>query len=205
MKKLLFSTAISSFIATGAFAGSTVYEAPEVAAIAAGITDWSGAYAGVTGGFITNGTGTYLYPNPGDVYDISGSMYGVFGGYNIQRGSLVYGGEVAAQFGTYELDNGFGSHFSNMFDAKARVGYVLGKAMMYGFAGYSFGHFDNQNTAGTTTPNGLNYGAGIDYLVSDRLFLGLEYIGRDMTGWFENTAGINPNFGTVQLRAGMKF
>jgi len=205
MKQFLTTTAVASLMASSALAGAVVYEAPEAVPMAAEITDWGGAYAGVTGSFVTSGTGTYLYPDPGDIYDFSGSAYGVFGGYNLQRGNLVYGGEIAAQFGTVELDNAVNSNFSNLIDAKARVGYALGGALVYGFAGFSTGAWDNLNSAGTTNPNGFNYGAGVDFMVTEKLFLGAEYIARDMTGWFENGNGINPVFSAVQVRAGMRF
>ena len=73
---------------------------------------------------------------------------GVFGGYNIQRNNLVFGGEIAAQFGSLELENAANSEFINLIDAKARVGYAFGATMIYGFVGCSTGAWGNHNPAG---------------------------------------------------------
>ena len=212
MKNVFGGGLVAAFLATGAVAGSPVFEVPEsavvveTAAMAGAVTDWSGFYAGATGSFVTGGTGTYLYPFAGDSYDLSGPGYGGFGGYNIQRGRFVFGGEVVAQAGTAKLANLTQAHFTYLVDAKARAGWAVGKGLVYGFAGYSVGGWANLNEANTAAPAGLNYGAGVDYRITERLFLGAEYIHRDTTGWFaSNGNGINPVFDAVQLRLGMDF
>lgn len=207
MKTLFKLSILASFVATGAYAGSTTFSLPDVAPVAAQVTDWSGAYAGVTASAVTGGIVTYIYDGiSADFHDMTGSAYGVFGGYNFQRGNFVYGGEVAAQFGEIGTISGPEPHFTNLFDAKARAGYVVGPALVYGFVGASIGGWDNINSAGVGNPAGLNYGAGVDLKLNERLFLGVEYIARNMKGTLTDaTVGVEPISNAVQIRAGINF
>ncbi len=123
-------------------------------------------------------------------------MYGAFAGYNIQRGSLVFGGEAAyLAGGVYDIDEE-NYYFSDFVDLKARVG----------FAGGSMGAWEDGG-AGHYSVTGFNYGAGVDLLVTDRFFAGAEYIVRE----FSDDLVDQPNWTfsasvqTIQVRAGMKF
>ncbi len=170
-----------------------------VVAVAASITDWSGPYVGVTAGSSSGVQTDYFVgdgaPRESD-YDMEGSMYGAFAGYNIQRGSLVFGGEAAyLAGGVYDIDEE-NYYFSDFVDLKARVG----------FAGGSMGAWEDGG-AGHYSVTGFNYGAGVDLLVTDRFFAGAEYIVRE----FSDDLVDQPNWTfsasvqTIQVRAGMKF
>ncbi len=175
--------------------------------IVSDVTDWSGFYAGLTGSFVTSGTNQYYYIGvAGDSYDLLGSQYGGFAGYNIQRNSLVYGAEMAILAGNVYQESA-PSFVSDMtIDVKARVGYAVGSALIYGFAGASMETWENGGI--TTNPNafGFNYGAGVDYLITNRLFVGVEYIMRDVTTDFnENPNSLGLTTSAVQVRVGSKF
>jgi len=177
--------------------------------------------------------------------DLDGSMYGAFTGINFQSGSIVYGVEAAYSLGSigfYDDDpsfpNGvedaiedaadfdsndvdeFGGEFSSFIDLKARVGFAAGRALIYSFAGWSFGEYQydgiidgDPETVGVST-DGMNYGAGIDMLVTDNFFMGLEYIIREQAANVgsgnvccsgDYTWDMSATIQEVQLRAGWQF
>ncbi|MBL1436992.1 MAG: porin family protein [Rhodobacteraceae bacterium] len=204
-----FSTLfVAATISSSALAGSPApySEAPVVPVAASQSTDWSGFYAG---GLVSFDSGELGYGSPGStipfVYDFEkNTSFGGFAGYNLQRGALVYGGELAY--------NSAGSHvapFDNeaqsfVLDAKARVGFAAGHALIYGVVGYSMTEW---TTSTSYSASGLSYGLGLDYMIGEHLFVGAEYLVRDMSGPRED----NPNFvghtalSSAALRAGWKF
>jgi opacity protein-like surface antigen len=198
-------------MSSAAFAGSMETATVEATVAAASpTTDFSGFYAGASLGKITSGEGTYIYNGtPGDLYALEGNSYGIYGGYNWQRDTLVYGVEVAAA----SLDGQMPSSYSGTFlksavDVKARVGFVLGRALAYGFGGYSTGDWTNAPANPLTNPymTGMNYGIGVDYQLGDAWTVGAEYIHRKMEADFDaSTSAIEADFGTLQLRAGLRF
>jgi opacity protein-like surface antigen len=58
----------------------------------------------------------------------SGGVYGAFGGYNFQNGSLVVGAEVD---GTWNCSGGSAC----LYSARARLGYASGNFLLYGTGG----------------------------------------------------------------------
>jgi opacity protein-like surface antigen len=123
-----------------------------------------------------------------------------------------YGGGAAAE--------AYSGRFSSFVDLKARAGFSAGSALVYGFAGLSLGEYqyfeggveiDEFPAFGTS---GMNYGVGIDYLVTDSIFLGVEYIIRDQAGTVYSIYDVDEgsmdwdmtaNVQAIQIRAGMKF
>jgi hypothetical protein len=57
-----------------------------------------------------------------------------------------------------------GTYLKSAVDVKARIGFVFGKALAYGFGGYSTGDWTNAPANTLTNPNmtGMNYGIGVD-------------------------------------------
>lgn len=173
MKTLLSAVAVSAALATAASAGSPVTvitPAPVVVAPAAAATDWSGFYLG----------GTYSAYSANQTFqgDIEDSTYGGFAGYNFQRGSMVFGAELELGMGDY--DEGAYSGEVGVADLKARAGYSFGSALVYGFAGASSIAVDTSGISVDFT--GYNYGVGGAYQFDSGLFVGLEYIARDLAG-----------------------
>ncbi len=87
------------------------------------------------------------------------------------------------------------------------MGYASGNMLAFGFIGYSMSAYDNQFDEAKSM-SGLNYGAGVDFLIGDNMFVGAEYIVRDLNGE-GNT--VQPGqtreaqIQAVQLRVGWNF
>ncbi|MHA1127789.1 MAG: outer membrane protein [Alphaproteobacteria bacterium] len=195
---LLVTTAVLGF-ATAGIAG-----APDMG------HDWSGYYAGGTYGSGAGGDMEYEGGGGTITYDSlePGSSFGAFAGYNIQRDSLVYGGELA--YSQVETP-GFGpigfpdETFNYFIDVKARVGYATNNMLAYGFAGYTSSAFAFSVDGDALSGGGLNYGVGVDMMVGTNMFVGVEYIARDIAidtggGQVQNT-----NINALQVRAGWNF
>lgn len=174
--------------------------------------DWSGFYAGLSYG-MSGGTSPiqpYVYD---EGYQVDGNAVGGFAGFRWNAGeSLVMGVEVAMQ-GKIDVvpDEGNSSDpytLDNLVDAKLSIGTPVGKALVYGFGGLSSAGLTggDDDYSGPSGASGMNFGVGVDYMVSDQFSIGAEYISRNMVGY---TSGGNPdgptNLDTVSLRASFKF
>ncbi len=210
MKNLLLTIVASIIFASAALAGNPAPISPVIPVVVPATTntgaDWGGFYLGATFG---TGVGGNMAYSTGATYATlePGQSYGVFAGYNVQRNNLVFGGELA-----YSAVNtpGFGpggfpnETFDYFADGKVRVGFAMNKALVYGFAGYSASHFTFVSGANHSV-SGLNYGAGVDYMVGSRFFVGAEYIVRELEGTTTSLNTHTANIQEVQLRAGIKF
>lgn len=211
MKHSMLLAISASLLAGTALAGSTeapVFPVTQIAAAAA--TDWSGFYAGGMVSF--SGETEYSYYALGILSDggnlAANTAFGVFAGYNFQRGAFVYGGEAAIDTGGIGTA-GTNLQYGPIIDVKARAGYAFGQALLYGVVGGSFATFETPNAM--PVPNypggGLVYGAGLDYRINDQLFVGVEYLIRDLAGASDSEATyeIKSNIQSAQLRVGWKF
>ena len=172
-------------------------------------TDWSGAYVGLSYGFASGDYDfTLLLFDTRDMDD--GSLTQLFGGYQVQRGALVYGGELA--FGSAQdtvVTDFTTSQVTDMIDLKGRVGYASADFLIYGVLGYTMSEFDDDTTAAGEEYGigGINYGIGVDYAISDNFVIGAEYLIRDLSG---TSLSVQPNtatidFDTISVRAIYKF
>lgn len=172
--------------------------------------DWSGFYAGLSYGK-TTGTSPiqpYVY-NEG--YQIDGSAVGGFAGFRWNATDSVVMGVEVAMSGTLDMapptsePSADPYTFNNLVDAKLSLGMPVGKALVYGFGGVSSAGLTGccQDYEGAV---GANFGLGIDYMVTDNMTVGAEFISRNMTGY---TSGGNPDDPSKQnsfsLRASFKF
>jgi len=159
---------------------------------------WDGPYIGAA---FNQGSGDQEYcPCPGPTYTLTGDMAGLFAGYNLSSGALVYGAEIEASFGSIYEDGFPGYEFTNMIDLKGRVGYDLGTALVYGTLGYSTADWSEKGTHSSTS--GMLYGIGVDFRIGQRSALGIEMSSRDMTNATEDfTATVD----TLSFRAAMGF
>lgn len=204
MKRFLLASAAVILSGTATFAGSPVAPAPTPVPYTPAATtyDWSGAYVG---GYVGGAMGTMeTSPPPAGPWDIAPAWaYGGFVGYNWQSGNLVYGVEVAA--GLFE---GFPGPFVTesydyIVDARLRVGHAIDNVLLYGFGGGSFGTY---TLPPTWMIYGANFGAGVEFGVTDSVTIGGEYIGRFLTG---ETVVLGQTQNTwlhgLQLRASLRF
>lgn len=178
---------------------------------AAAAQDWSGLYGGLSYG---SNTGTspaqpYVYD---EGYQLNGNALGVFAGYRWNASDRIVMGVELAMQGSINVDADAGNTvddytFENMTDVKLSLGTPMGKALVYGFAGMSSGTLDAYGSDEYMyNASGVNYGVGFDYMVSDHMTVGMEYITRNMTGY---VSGGNPsdqsNVNTISLRTSFKF
>lgn len=166
--------------------------------------DWSGPYVGLAYG---RTSGSLEYENPAFSYDVEdGSARSIFLGYLVQRGNLVYGGEFAYSDIKDSTIVGFpAEEHTKAIDLKGRIGYATGKVLAYGVLGWSQVEFDH---AGDVVDlDGISYGAGVKYAVTDRISLGLEYLALNTDGTSPNGAPqtTTADLDTLSLRIGYSF
>lgn len=157
--------------------------------------DLSGFYAGGGLGLSHGGFG----PNPA-WGDFDGGNAQLFAGYNANLGNLVLGGELAAFLGHVTTDS-VDNRLDSLTDLKLRAGTMLGSALVYALAGVSFGTSTSYGVGYDFS--GVNYGIGMDYAVSDRLFVGAEIVARNIDdgGSYLDTRPMT----TASIRAGFRF
>ncbi|MCU0825812.1 MAG: porin family protein [Tabrizicola sp.] len=176
--------------------------APTPAAAAPSAYDWSGPYVGLafgtTGGDQTFNTSPLTFP-----FD-DGASPSIFAGYLIQRGNLVYGAELAYSDGDDVTLATFSEGLRYMVDLKGRLGFANDRALFYGTLGYSSVGY--VSLPGNTETDGFAYGLGVDYAVSDRFTLGLEYLARSTEGDTFNAGETRRlELDTLSLRIGLSF
>lgn len=196
LKNTILATGIAAFAVSAASAGTIVVPvADPVIMPAPAASPWDGFYAGAILGW---GTGESTFPTAAPK-PIDSFIYGGFAGYNhVFDSGFMLGGELAGT--VMRLDDRFGGSRAAVFDAKLRAGVEAGRALIYASGGFSMSS-DDVGNMGT----GWNAGAGIDYLVTDRVFVGAEYVYRDITDSLATPANWQDKFHTFQLRAGFKF
>lgn len=181
---------------------------------AAQAQDWSGADGALSFSnfaeeqdYLTNGVLNYS-----SGYD--GHTTGLALGHNMQSGAFVYGAELAYGFGKIHYD-GLPSenYLDGVLDLKLRAGYAAGKVLVYGVLGYS----RSDRYLAPDVPDqpimseGISYGFGADVRVTDRVFVGLEYLARNLDTEEGALGGLFPNQSfegnphTLSLRVGFKF
>jgi outer membrane immunogenic protein len=161
---------------------------------------WDGAYGGITG---SSHSGDMLYDD-GGAFDLDGNSVGLIVGYNLSNGPLVYGGELSYSDGDVEEVGNPGFLFTSFLDFKARVGYSAGNALIYGTVGATASRWTESDES--FGGRGFLYGIGVDYLVSPTIFLGGEYVIRDIENdWNTDGDTLDADLGTLSLRLGMKF
>ncbi|NKX46371.1 porin family protein [Roseicyclus persicicus] len=174
-----------------------------VAAAAQDARSWAGPYVGLQYA-IGNGAQSY---GAGSDYDLEGTGVGLYGGYLWAHGAWAFGAELAyARTDYVEVDPATGESFSDYVftytvDLKARVGYAVGPALIYGVLGYGHSEYEDGAPEDLFHINAPIYGLGVDYMVSDRFVVGLEVLRRDLDADSRFTADLT----TVTLRAALRF
>jgi len=161
---------------------------------------WEGFYAGLNYARVT-GDGTETTTSTSADFE-SDNGFGVFAGYNWQRGNFVFGGELAYNDFTLPVVGFPGVEVENSLELRARAGYAFDRVMVYGFVGAA--RSDANIFADSISMTGYSYGIGAQALVTRNMFVGLELARRDIDGTygaFEADAKID----TVSLRVGFQF
>jgi outer membrane immunogenic protein len=167
--------------------------------------DWSGGYVGLSFGATS---ASVDFSSTGEFDFDDGTVLGLHGGYLFQRGSLVYGGELAygAVGDTQVVGFVESNEIERILDLKARLGYATNRVLFYGVLGYSFANY--VEPAGREFDvDGFAYGVGVDFAASDRLVFGLEYLSRDLSGSASDDSSVTGDFDldTLSLRVGFSF
>ena len=150
--------------------------APEIIPVAPAPvgTDWTGLYGGVQ---LEYGDLT-VDDNAGNPFaEGDGALYGVFGGYRYDFGTIVVGAELDLTAADITIEDLTGTPIGSL-DSVIRlggeVGFDAGRALIYGTAGYA------RATATLTgverSDDGYFFGAGVDYLVTDQISVGVEVL-----------------------------
>ncbi len=204
-KQIIIASVAAAFAATAASAGTIVAPVADPVIMVAPTpvaSRWDGFYAGGTFGW---NTGEFQpLPTGGPLplpLAFDGLTYGGFIGYNhVMDGGFMIGGELAGTIVNMDGSGTLVDRVATVFDAKLRAGFEMDRALVYASGGYTMASYDN-NTEGT----GWNAGVGIDYLVTDSIFVGAEYVYRDITDSLGTPAAWEEQFHTFQIRAGIKF
>jgi opacity protein-like surface antigen len=198
-KKELIAATAASVAALAAAATSAS------AADAGGGHDWSGFYVGMgvgaPGGQLAGAGDGYTD------YGLAAPQISGFVGFNQQLDSnIVLGGELNVLGPTaatgHGTDHGYGLDFG--FDAKAKLGYDLGRFMIYGFAGASTQKTSIGDYGDAYHSYGFNVGIGADAKITDHMLLGVEWTHRQLN---YNHGGSNVDAGqdSIALRASYLF
>ncbi|CAN7268842.1 outer membrane protein [Rhizobium sp. LjRoot254] len=181
--KTLVLTALLSALAIPAFAADMVEAPPEpVATEVVTAFDWSGAYIGIqAGGSWLNGE----FSADGDSadQDFNGGFVGKFIGYNFTFDNFVIGAEGDINYNWN--DNNYrvggvrgdvGTDWSGSL--RARLGYSFDRVLIYVTGGWAMTNAHVDQTPGKNWDrnfNGWTIGKGIDYAVTDNVFVRAEY------------------------------
>ncbi len=155
--------------------------------------DWTGGYVGASLGYgDVTGSNTL-----GD--DVNGLTYGILGGYMVDLGSVVLGGELSLD-GTDITDDVSGLEVDSVARAKLRAGYDAGQWLPYVTIGVAelttSGAIDDKDT-------GQLYGLGVDYRLNERVIVGGEVLKHQFDDYAGS--GIDVEATTVSARVSFQF
>jgi outer membrane immunogenic protein len=164
----------------------------------------------------TNGSESHGGGNIGDFlnslfssdYDVQGAVYGIHIGYNWQRGPMVFGVEASINGTDIEGSSACGAlNFSDCNreldyygTVAGRIGYAVDRVMFYAMGGVAYGEVKTDvdflggivSLSGDETHTGWVAGLGIEYAMTDRFIVRIEYSHIDLGD--ENT-DLNVKFG----------
>lgn len=157
-------------------------------------SDWTGAYAGGSLSYgELEGSSTF-----GD--EFNGGGLGLHAGYNYDLGSVVLGGEI--EITGYDVtDDVTGQDLDSVIRAKVRAGYDAGAFLPYITAGVA--QASTSGALGDLESDGVLYGIGVDYRVSDAVTVGAEALRHEFED-FDST-GIDLDADTIALRVSYNF
>ncbi len=202
MTRITLTTTALILSTTAAFAGPVDVPPPPPPVVVAADDPFEGFYIGLEYGHSQTSGAEIEDGDPPESFNIDNdTVFGAFAGYNVQEGALVYGGEIRyLHIDLVDATTGF--TMDSVLDIRARLGYALNDAaMVYGALGYSTG---DATDVTSFDMSGFNYGVGAEYNLTESIFLGVDYTGRQLEGerpGFSYEADVN----TLTLRAGLRF
>ena len=172
--KILAASVIALGAASVARAADAIDEIPSapesVEVVPSG--NWEGAYVG---GKLTHQWGKV---KQGKDYDAKGFGGGVYTGYNVQNGQIVYGGEVDLNYSG--IDKTYGKVNSEQGlngSLRARIGYDLSPALVYATGGLAATNMEasDKTSDKNKTLLGATIGAGVETKITESITARTEY------------------------------
>jgi outer membrane immunogenic protein len=205
----LMASAISLVAFQAAHAADAIDEVP--AAPAAEYTEpavknWSGAYVG--------GTANWHHGEADATGNNTSAAFGggLYGGYNVQDGQMVYGGEADVNYaGNDSHSSGRKVEQGLNGSVRGRVGVDVNPVLVYGTAGLALGNAKLSTPAGSDdkTLVGWTAGAGAETFVTDNVTARVEYRYTDYASKDFRAGGSTVSSGydehSVRLGMGVKF
>ncbi|WP_108482391.1 outer membrane protein [Oceaniglobus ichthyenteri] len=170
--KSLSIIAITTVFASPVLAGglNEPYVEPTIAPVVSLGGDWTGGYVGARLSYGDSSGSGALGGTP-NILDGTGAVYGVQGGYLYDFGTYVMGAELNLNKADIDFDSGVGS-IDNLHTFKVKAGYDAGRTLIFGSLGAAYA----DGVAGGTKYDDVGYvvGAGVEYMINDRVSLGGE-------------------------------
>lgn len=164
--------------------------------------DWNGFYLGGSLGFAN-----LEFVGDSTVETETHNPFGIFLGYQLQSGEYVYGVEYSVAAAAGAQFEGIDGDFDVAYgDLKGRLGFDAGQYLPYALVSYSVTALDDG--IDDVTADGLGFGVGIDYAVSESFVVGGEFITRSSDGSTINdveTDLLDVNSSSLSVRASFKF
>jgi outer membrane immunogenic protein len=149
--------------------------------------DWSGSYAGFLGGYGSAHAQTKT-ATARTKLTADSALGGIYAGRNFVFGRWVIGFDGAAMLtdmkGTGTVPGttdtlAYRNYYETSF--RGRAGYAMGRFLPYFAAGFSNGRSEQSDRATSSkrvnvSTNAWNFGAGVDYMLTDRLSTRIEYV-----------------------------
>ena len=206
--RTLIATLVASTVSMVAFqaahAADAIDEVPQAPAAEYSepvVKNWSGAYVG---GTATWQNGKFNGQGNNRAHGFGG---GVYGGYNMQSGQMVYGGEADLNYsGVDKSANGFKAKQGANGSIRGRVGVDLNPVLVYGTAGVAASNFDVKKPGvgnDDATMLGLTAGAGVEAFVTDNVTARVEYRYTDYGKKNFHGAAQKTGFEDHSIRVGM--
>ncbi len=207
------ATALGLFALVGtmpAYAADVMMEEPPVPAAPMAeppVASWTGAYAGLTGGYAFAGRTEDKFFN--NTIDTDGFLIGGFVGYNYQVGNIVAGAEADLGYSWEHGSNAGQTSDSGVEGSlRARLGYVVSPAvLLYVTAGGAAKDLEVSNgaTSESNTMIGWTAGGGADVMVTDNVFGRVEYRYTDFGSDTFNGTKVSDKDNRILVGLGVKF
>ena len=167
--------------------------------------NWTGAYAGINGGYefgkMTKSAAT-------TVGNINGYSFGATAGYNQQMDNFVVG--VEGDFAKTNIDGSTGTNsakINTLGTLRARAGVAVDRALVFGTAGYAGGDTKVSSAAGSASKweNGYAFGTGIEYAFTNNVSAKAEYLYTHLNDKNFNLATTTAGSNTSAIRTGVNY
>ncbi|MFC3071781.1 outer membrane protein [Shinella pollutisoli] len=171
----LAASALSLVAFQAAQAADAVMDIPQAPAAEysePAVGNWAGAYAGGTASWQK---GVFKRQSGNKAYGAGG---GVYGGYNMQSGQIVYGGEGDLNYSGIDSRNAVREAQQGLNGSvRARVGVDLNPVLLYGTAGVaaSNAQMEDATSKDDRTLYGWTAGVGAEAFVTNNITARVEY------------------------------